>query len=295
MTIGHPNAGYDDIVAKYKLALDNPKGQRTPFQRNTEELKDIREAAKAVWSQKDNFQTTYSRYHGPHKYDKQIYRPSSPTRKNNPHPTKVFLTTRMSNIPGHFDDSDFEGKMKTRTYVPEFQNPDHKDITGPSMSHYQNAQDYLQSLHPNETESVENSLKQAGIDTANLSYIPSARPNVRDRNHFSADDCHLESKSVYNLHNNSTGDSEYRAEYQGKSSADEIDPIPLKRSMSNAVLQTNDTNPYLYNDYRVYREKYANGDHGIPHPEAKKPGRGDFLIHPDWHARLKHHRLPCNC
>ncbi len=68
---------------------------------------------------------------------------------------------------------------------------------------------------------------------------------------------------------------------------------------------------------REYREKYAINDHGMPNPDAKKllifiqfklimklinflfinirPSRGDFMIHPDWHAGLKHHHLPCDC
>jgi hypothetical protein len=35
-------------------------------------------------------------------------------------------------------------------------------------------------------------------------------------------------------------------------------------------LQSNATNPYLYDDMRIYREKYAAGDHGMPHPDQKK-------------------------
>ena len=64
MTIGHPNAGYQELVSKHKLALDNPTGARTQFQRNADELADIRQAAKNVWSVKDNYETTYGRYHG---------------------------------------------------------------------------------------------------------------------------------------------------------------------------------------------------------------------------------------
>lgn len=295
MTIGHPNAGYDEIVSKFKLGLDNPTGARAQFKRNNEELADIREAAKAVWSAKDNFQTTYSRYHGPHKHEGKLYRPSSPSRKNNPHPTKVFLTTRMSHIPGHFDDSDFENKSRTKIRIPEYNNIEHKDIILPSMKRYANTQEYLQSLtDPNEASNVEESLRNAGIDPSTVTYTPSAREEKKERTYLSYDNKNFDSRSLVSLHNNTTGDSEYRDHYQGKSSADEIDPIPLKlkRSNSSNCLQTNATNPYLYNDYRVYREKYANGDHGVPNPDAKKPSRGEFLIHPDWHARLKHHRLP---
>ena len=35
-------------------------------------------------------------------------------------------------------------------------------------------------------------------------------------------------------------------------------------------LQSNLLNPYLYEDYRVYREKYETGDHGMSNPNAKK-------------------------
>lgn len=294
MTIGHPNAGYTDAVTKHRLALNNPTGARTAFKKSPEELADIKKSAKEVWSAKDNYETTYGRYHGPHKYDKQIYRPSSPERKNNPHPKKVFLTTRMSQIPGCFDDNDFEGRSRAKLKIPEFPNAEHSQILPPSTKHFSNTNEYFQSLHPSETANTENYFKQAGIDTSlnNFDYnTNSAKPSSR---HFSYETNNNETKSMFNLHNNSTGDSEYRAEYMGKSSKDEIDARPLKPTAENR-LQTNATNPYLYNDYRVYREKYANGDHGVPNPDAKKPSRGEFLIHPDWHARLKHHRLPCNC
>ena len=64
MTTGHLNAGYDQVVSKHMLALNNPSGARTLFQRNNQELQEIREAARSVWSAKDNFETTYKRYHG---------------------------------------------------------------------------------------------------------------------------------------------------------------------------------------------------------------------------------------
>lgn len=63
MTTGHLNAGYEEIVSQNKLALNNPSGARTAFQRSSDELKDIRDAAKAVWAGKDNYETTYGRYH----------------------------------------------------------------------------------------------------------------------------------------------------------------------------------------------------------------------------------------
>jgi hypothetical protein len=64
MTTGHVNAGYSNIVSQHYLGLQNPAGSRTPFIKNNQELQEIREAAKAVWSVKDNYETTYKRYHG---------------------------------------------------------------------------------------------------------------------------------------------------------------------------------------------------------------------------------------
>ena len=34
-----------------------------------------------------------------------MVRPSSPTRKNNPHPAKVFMSSHMKEITGYFDDN----------------------------------------------------------------------------------------------------------------------------------------------------------------------------------------------
>jgi len=293
MTTGHLNAGYEEIVSQNKLALNNPSGARTAFQRKADELKDIRDAAKAVWADRDNYETTYGRYHKQHDYDKQIYRPSSPSRKNNPHPTKVFLTTRMAHIPGCFDDNDFAGKSRPKIKVPEYHS-NHKQIIPSTVSNYTNANQYIQSLHPDESSAVEDSLKKAGIDTTKLRRNNSSARPMSQRNNLSYENSNFETKSMFNLHNNTTGDSEYRSEFMGKSSADELEHRVVKPG-KDSCLQTNATNPYLYNDYRVYREKYANNDHGVPNPDAKKPSRGEFLIHPDWHARLKHHRLPCNC
>jgi hypothetical protein len=88
MPIGHPNAGYDEVVTKLKLGLQNPTGSRTQFKKPQEQLEDIRKAAKDMWAVKDNFETTSGWYHRPYKQEELLRRPSSPERKNNPHPSK---------------------------------------------------------------------------------------------------------------------------------------------------------------------------------------------------------------
>lgn len=41
------------------------------------------------------------------------------------------------------------------------------------------------------------------------------------------------------------------------------------------------------------RENHSHSQ--CPWPLARRPFRGDFSIHYDWHPRLPHHRLTCLC
>ena len=76
-------------------------------------------------------------------------------------------------------------------------------------------------MHPNEVNTTETYFKELGIDTSltNFNYTPqSAKPISRNNNYLSYENNNNETKSMFNLHNNTTGDSEYRDEYMGKSS-----------------------------------------------------------------------------
>ena len=87
MTTGHVNPGYNQVVTRCKTALANPSGAYARQKFNFDELEQIKAQSKAVWSVKDTSETTYGWYHGdPLIKEKTNVRPSSPTRKNNPHP-----------------------------------------------------------------------------------------------------------------------------------------------------------------------------------------------------------------
>ena len=147
----------------------------------------------------------------------------------------MFLATRMSHIPGHFDDNDFENRFTTKSAVtknvPSFYNLPHKDITAPAVFRYSNTQEYLKTVDPKDNNHVEESFKKAGIDissTSNFNYLPSPSSAKRDKDQFPENSLmsfdqfvnlnNKQTKSLYNLHDNTTGDSEYRANYQGKTS-----------------------------------------------------------------------------
>lgn len=89
MATGHLNPGYNRVVTKFKSALSNPSGEPQNPKINQSELDEIRMKARHVWSAKDNSETTYGYYFSdPMIKQKANLRPTSPTRRNNPHPNK---------------------------------------------------------------------------------------------------------------------------------------------------------------------------------------------------------------
>jgi len=256
MTTGHPNAGYDQIVSRFKLALDNPSGNRTITKTNKDELQEIMAKSKEIWAAKDTSETTYGNtFRNYNLKEKLFIRPSSVTRKNNPHPAKVFMSSHMKDLPGYFDDNPEHLNSYPSNNFNDYQQGSQMSFKQPALL-YQNSNSYLDNLAPSEANQMEATFNKAGIDTTKKS------------NSISHDE-----PIIY--------------------SSDSITKFASQKP--KITLQSNLTNPYLYNDLREYREKYAINDHGMPNPDKKRPSRGDFMIHPDWHARLKHHRLPCDC
>ena len=87
MATGHINPGYNNIITKLKLFKDNQSAHLNKPKLNHDELEDIKAKAKAAWSVKDKSETTYGYFHSdPQIKEKTGMRPTSPTRRNNPHP-----------------------------------------------------------------------------------------------------------------------------------------------------------------------------------------------------------------
>lgn len=95
---------------------------------------------------------------------------------------------------------------------------------------FSNTHEYLKTIDPKETDHVEECFKKAGIDVSmsNFNYVPSSASARINSSRHEKSLANFEqsgniwnskdSKSLYNLHDNTTGDSEYRANYMGKSS-----------------------------------------------------------------------------
>ncbi|CAF0750678.1 unnamed protein product [Brachionus calyciflorus] len=265
MTTGHVNPGYNDIVSRFNSAIQNPSGSpRRPFL-DKQELEEIKSRSRDVWSVKDNSLTTYGWYFDdPRIKEKAELRPSSPSRRNNPHPKLVFLSARLKNLPGYFN-SPKEPEIYQTEENHNIRSAENR-LRTPSVRVYHNANQYLNSLSKPEAEFEETKLKNLGIDTdANNVPIQSSRNVIS----------HFETKN----------DKVIR-------SMTNLDLASSSKTNRLLQLQSNQTNPYLYEDTRMYKEKYKNGDHGITFNNPRKPFRGDFMIHPDWHPCLKHHKLP---
>lgn len=87
MATGHVNPGYKKIVSQFNSAIQNPTGHPRPPVFDKQELEDIKSRSRDVWSLKDNSLTTYGWYFNePQIKEKAELRPSSPSRRNNPHP-----------------------------------------------------------------------------------------------------------------------------------------------------------------------------------------------------------------
>jgi hypothetical protein len=87
MTTGHLVPGYKNIVTRFRSANANPTGNRTRLTIDNDELEHIKSQSRLVWSAKDTSETTYGHYHcDPAIKERTTLRPTSPGRRNNPHP-----------------------------------------------------------------------------------------------------------------------------------------------------------------------------------------------------------------
>jgi len=190
--------------ARIKCYSALPMTYRFESKPDQNELTAIKLNAKKIWSQKDKEETTYAHYFKePEVKEKTPLRPSSPTRRNNPHPSLIFLTTKMNYIHGHYN-----SQAKSPMHYP--------------------------------------------FDSKSSSL---AKPTPRSESA-------IEHRKPPNL-------SQYSA--------------------------TRFNNDQIKRDYKIYREKYENGDHGMPNLFLRRPFRGDYSIHYQWHPQLKHHSLSCLC
>ncbi|XP_033111213.1 uncharacterized protein LOC117112247 [Anneissia japonica] len=145
MATGHILPGFSDlkgggVVSKYRSRSADPvmTGYRHRVMEypspSPKELDAIRQEAAMAWTselkewdKKPSVRpTTYSHsfYNKGHVSTESLTkaRPTSPTRRNKPHPPNVFLTCHLKDVPGYYDPGSAFGKELNT--VEGFQNPD---------------------------------------------------------------------------------------------------------------------------------------------------------------------------
>ncbi|OWF43793.1 uncharacterized protein LOC110459273 [Mizuhopecten yessoensis] len=110
MATGHILPGFGQPVTNLKRAKTAYPMDKTKLREyavlnvpkpDASELGYIRENARQVWSAKPTHATSYNCHYEGRRLDEQTKsRPTSPTRKNKPHPPLVFLTNRLHYIDG---------------------------------------------------------------------------------------------------------------------------------------------------------------------------------------------------
>lgn len=326
MTTGHSNPGYENVVSQLTLASANPCARETTLKIDKNELEKIKGQARRAWSVRDQSATTYGFYHTRKQKERtnQVVpnprssaRPASPDRRNNPHPHLVFLTTRLKKMPGYFDANNPDKNNSSLNNLPDEDRREVEKLVSSTKqaqpqaqamsAPYSSAKYYLQSLPDSELGEAEQEFKQRGIKTTG-SII-----DVRELSSQSriAQAQHLASTFTHHQHQeprartsgpaNRVNHYERTYDDYGRKPVEPMAPIiggghvPKEHRFNPAEdnkFMLNQLNPYIENDYRIYRENYEAKRHGMPHAFAKKPFRGDFSRHYDWHPRLEHHRLP---
>ena len=76
---------------------------------------------------------------------------------------------------------------------------------------------------------------------------------------------------------------------------DEVKPVNSNEDSKNLTRKSYSAIENVTNSVIVDSKKEPLKKDKFVHYHFKRPYRGDFLIHYDWHPRLPHHSLPCLC
>ncbi|CAF0926036.1 unnamed protein product [Rotaria sordida] len=261
------------------------------------ELEAIRASSRLIWSRPDTALTTHGHYYGdPEQVERTLSRPTSAGRHHNPHPKLVFMRTGMREIPNAYG--------ARSAHVTSHEQITHKKPIIP------NYLDEIQDLTPFERQGANAFLKLANVDSkmnviqaiknyrilmtneyecppigasticrqdgSRTEYYPSMdrfRQAIRDDKEFNAINKVLENpETEIKITNNE----------QSTHCLQQQPPILTH-------------NVHHSNRRQVHFQRRSHSHPKCPWPLARRPYRGDYSIHSDWHPRLPHHRLTCLC
>lgn len=307
MPTGHVLPGYGQPVtylrrAKSAYPLDKSKikeyaAQNVPAPERNELLR-IKSQARDQWMGFDRAATTYDFQFQYKNLDQPTQsRPTSPTRKNKPHPPLVFLTNRLHYVPGyHNADTTINRPVyQVDASVPYEEQAQRwalrdKYIGKPSakaINQYTDKYGYREYFDPVEAQAAEAWTKLA--DDKDLYQLPNVLDEQKGK--------HITEPNVEHgipLQEQQRPKTAMASTYRWMKYAGASENMELHRALE--AIRNRGQMPHMmrYSRNGIGSTEMRRRDDIEAMQRTRyvaKPSRGDFLMHPDWPSSIPHHRV----
>eukprot|EP00105_Crassostrea_gigas_P030886 XP_011453364.1 PREDICTED: uncharacterized protein LOC105346492 [Crassostrea gigas] len=307
MPTGHVLPGYGQPVtylrrAKSAYPLDKSKikeyaAQNVPAPERNELLR-IKSQARDQWLGLDRAATTYDFQFKYRNLDQPTQsRPTSPTRKNKPHPPLVFLTNRLHYVPGyHNADTTINRPVyQVDASVPYEEQAQRwalrdKYIGKPSakaINQYTDRYGYREYFDPVEAQAAEAWTKLA--DDKDLYQLPNVLDEQKGK--------HITEPNVEHgipLQEPQRPKTAMASTYRWMKYAGASENMELHRALEAIRNRGQMPNMMRYSRNGIGSTEMRRRDDIEAVQRTRyvaKPSRGDFLMHPDWPSSIPHHRV----
>ncbi|CAF1294751.1 unnamed protein product [Rotaria sp. Silwood1] len=260
-----------------------------------EELEAIRARSRSIWSRPDTSLTTHSHYYvDPEQTERTLSRPTSAGRHHNPHPKLVFMRTGMREIPNAYGSpparlTSREQIIHKKPIVPDYLEQ-FQDLT---PFERQGANAFLKLANNDSKMNVVQAIKDYRTLMTNEYECPPIGASTICRQDGSRTEYY---PSMDRFRQAIRNDKEFHAINKALENPEtEIKITNTDQSLQEqqqAILTRNVRDP---NRPQVHFQRRSHSHPKCPWPIARRPYRGDYSIHMDWHPRLPHHRLTCLC
>lgn len=253
------------------------------------ELNTIRLQSRSIWARPDTSLTTHGHFFAdPEQKQRTSLRPTSAGRRHNPHPKLVFMRTGMRDIPNAY------GAPPARPLTRQ------EIIRTPSVPNYleqlgnltpverQGANAFLKSANDDSKKNVLEAIENYRILMANEYECPPIGAAVVSGADGSRTEFYPSMERYRQVNRN---EKDYPAVAQVL--ADPSVEVKITDNQPPPVIYKRNVRYANRGDVHFQREEHSHSK--CPWPLARRPYRGDFSIHYDWHPRLPHHRLSCLC
>lgn len=307
MPTGHVLPGYGQPVtylrrAKSAYPLDKSKikeyaAQNVPAPERNELLR-IKSQARDQWMGFDRAATTYDFQFQYKNLDQPTQsRPTSPTRKNKPHPPLVFLTNRLHYVPGyHNADTTINRPVyQVDASVPYEEQAQRwalrdKYIGKPSakaINQYTDKYGYREYFDPVEAQAAEAWTKLA--DDKDVYQLPNVLDEQKGK--------HITEPNVEHgipLQEQQRPKTAMASTYRWMKYAGASENMELHRALEAIRNRGQMPNMMRYSRNGIGSTEMRRRDDIEAMQRTRyvaKPSRGDFLMHPDWPSSIPHHRV----